>query len=164
MRFLALLALLALAVLAAPLAAQSPASPASDEQAVLAVVQRTFDAMKARDTAAFRAVFAPGARLVATFTDREGKPGFREITTDRFAEMIAGWEAEVVERTFDPEVRIADNLATVWTAYDLHADGKFSHCGVDAFQLARTPDGWKIVAIADTQRREGCPTRPPLGS
>ncbi len=158
-----LLTLLAVALLAAPLAAQSPAGAVSDEQAVVAVVQRTFDAMKAKDTAAFRSVFAPGARLVATYTDREGKPGMREITIDRFAEMIAGWEAEVVERIFDPQVRIADNLATVWTEYDLHADGKFSHCGVDAFQLARTADGWKIVDMADTQRREGCPTRPPLG-
>ena len=157
---LLLLALLTTPLATAPLAAQST----DDERAVLAVVERTFDAMKARDTASFRSVFAPGARLVATFTDREGKPGMREITVDRFAEMIAGWEAEVVERIFDPQIRISHNLATVWTEYDLHADGKFSHCGVDAFQLARAPDGWKIVAIADTQQREGCPSRPPLGS
>ena len=155
-----ILSLMALALFANPLFAQS--SPSADEQAVIAVVQRTFDAMKAHDTTAFRSVFAPGARIVGTYTDREGKAAMREITIDRFAGMIGGSKDELVERIFDPEVRISDNLATVWTGYDFHANGEFSHCGVDAFQLARTPDGWKIVAIADTQRRDGCPARPPL--
>lgn len=152
------LSLLLLALFAAPLSAQST----DDERAVVAVIERTFDAMKARDTAAFRAVFAPGARIVATSTDREGKPAMREMTIDRFVGAIAGAREELVERIFDPQVRISDNLATVWTEYDFHAGGKFSHCGVDAFQLARTTDGWKIVHVTDTQRREGCPDRPPL--
>jgi predicted metal-dependent phosphoesterase TrpH len=44
----------------------------------------------------------------------------------------------------------------VWTAYDFHVNSRFSHCGYDSFQLTRTAAGWKIIAIADTQRREGC--------
>ena len=155
---LVLLALFAAPAAAAPLAAQST----DDERAVLAVVQRTFDAMTARDTASFRSVFAPGARIVSTFTDREGRPAMREIAIDDFVGAIAGFEVDVVERIFDPQVRIVDNLATVWAEYDLHADGKLSHCGVDAFHLARSADGWKIVHITDTQKREGCPSRPPL--
>jgi hypothetical protein len=152
---------LSLALFAAPLGAQA-ASTASDEQAVLAVVRRTFDAMRARDTTAFRSGFAPGARIVTTFTDRQGKPAMRTTEIDRFVAAIAGFEEEVVERIFEPRVQIVDNLATVWTEYDLHAGGQFSHCGVDAFHLGRTEDGWKIIHVTDTQRREGCPTRPPL--
>ena len=153
-----LLALLTAPAATAPLSAQST----DDERAVIAVVQRTFDAMTARDTATFRAVFAPGARIVSTFTNREGKPGVREILIDDFVGAIAGFEVDVVERIFDPQVRIVDNLATVWADYDLHAGGELSHCGVDAFHLARTADGWKIVHVTDTQKREGCPSRPPL--
>ena len=157
--------LLLLALFASPLAAQ-PSEPAysSDSTAVLAVVQSAFDAMRTRDTTAFRAAWLPGARVVTTFTDRQGKPAVRESSIDRFVTAIAGFQDEVVERTFDPQVRIVDNLATVWTEYDLHAGGKFSHCGVDAFHFARTADGWRIVHVTDTQRREGCPSRPPLGS
>lgn len=149
-----------LALLSSSLSAQTT----DDERAVVAVVHRTFDAMKARDTTAFRAAFAPGARIVTTRTDQEGRPAMREITIDRFVGMIGGAQEAAVERIFDPQVRIVDNLATIWTEYDLHIGGKFSHCGVDAFHLARTTEGWKIVHVTDTQKREGCPTRPPLGS
>jgi hypothetical protein len=33
---------------------------------------------------------------------------------------------------------------------------RFSHCGVDAFTLAKEDDAWKIVALTDTRRRQGC--------
>jgi hypothetical protein len=46
----------------------------------------------------------------------------------------------------------------VWTRYAFYAGEQFSHCGVDAIQLGWTVDGWRIVALADTRRREGCPT------
>lgn len=58
-----------------------------------------------------------------------------------------------------PQVRIDETLATVWTQYDFHLAGKFSHCGVDAFHLLKTATGWKIVSLADTSRMEGCPQR-----
>ena len=63
------------------------------------------------------------------------------------------------ERTYNPEVRIDANLATVWAEYDFYLGDQFSHCGVDQMTLVRTAAGWKIVALADTRRREGCPTR-----
>ena len=36
-------------------------------------------------------------------------------------------------------------IATVWTPYDFWIDGKFSHCGIDAFDLVKTDEGWKIA-------------------
>jgi hypothetical protein len=53
-------------------------------------------------------------------------------------------------------VHVDGPLAVVWTDYAFFAGQKFSHCGVDAFQLARTPAGWRIVALADTRKTEGC--------
>ncbi len=53
-------------------------------------------------------------------------------------------------------VRIRDNLATMWIEYAFFRGEQMSHCGEDAFQLARTEEGWKIIALADTQRTEGC--------
>ena len=50
----------------------------------------------------------------------------------------------------------ARTLASVWVPYEFYLGDKFSHCGVDAFHLARFEDGWKIIGLADTQRREGC--------
>ena len=33
---------------------------------------------------------------------------------------------------------------------------RFSHCGVDAFQLVKTAAGWKIFQLSDTRRKEKC--------
>ena len=63
---------------------------------------------------------------------------------------------------WDPVVQIRDNLATVWVKYAFYLDGEFLHCGVDAFMLARTNDGWKIVSLADTSQKENC-EMPPEG-
>ena len=48
------------------------------------------------------------------------------------------------------------NLANVWVYYEFYAGDKFSHCGVDNFQLGRTDAGWKIILLADSRRRQGC--------
>ncbi len=31
-----------------------------------------------------------------------------------------------------------------------------SHCGVDAFQIAKSGGAWRITALTDTRRSEGC--------
>ncbi|MFQ5690525.1 MAG: nuclear transport factor 2 family protein [Gemmatimonadota bacterium] len=142
---------------AAPAADSSAAGSVklTPEEEVLSVVRALFDAMRARDSAAVRAVFNEDARLVTTI-DRAGVPAVRLSTIDGFVEVIASATADLDERIRDPEVRIDDDLATVWTPYAFFLDGEFSHCGVDAFLLTRTRDGWKIVHIADTRRRADC--------
>jgi hypothetical protein len=44
--------------------------------------------------------------------------------------------------------------------YSFYLGDKFSHCGVDAFLLARDGTEWKVVSLADTRRRQGCPDQP----
>ena len=63
---------------------------------------------------------------------------------------------EVWANAFDPEVRIDGGLATVWAEYTFRVNDTISHCGVDAFQLVRTGDGWKILFVSDTRRTTGC--------
>jgi hypothetical protein len=145
-------ALIALA--AGSAAAQAPAP----DTAILGTVTRLFDAMRTRDTVALRALFDSGARLVSVGVTREGTPVVRITTIDEFVRAIGGLTIVADERIFEPEVRQDGGLATVWTRYAFYADAQFSHCGVDAFQLARAAGGWRIVALADTRRREGCPT------
>jgi hypothetical protein len=155
-RSLTISALLALAPLA-PLSAQAKpkAETEQEREAVLAVVQRLFDGMRARDSAAVRATFHPEARLIAT-GEQEGVPSIRVIPADGFVAAIGGGDEEWDEPFWDSVVQVQDNLATVWTRYAFYRAGTFSHCGVDAFILTRTEDGWQIVSIADTRQREGC--------
>jgi hypothetical protein len=137
-----------LSVIAAPVLAQKP------EDAALAVVRKSFDAMRAKDTIAFRAGLAPDARLVTTTTNPQGQPAYRATPNmNGFLSSIARSTARLDERIFEPEVRVDQNLATVWTRFEFWGNDQFSHCGYDAFQLIRTNGEWKIAQIADTNRR-----------
>ena len=116
--------------------------------------------MRSRDTAALRASFAEGARLTTTGT-RDGQPTVSHDAIDGWISSVGSAPAGVVldERLYNEQVHVADGLASVWVEYDFYVGDRFSHCGVDAFILVRTAAGWKVSSVADTRRREGCPTR-----
>jgi hypothetical protein len=162
---LALAGTLAAGSLAAQAIPAQPAAPAAgqaDERAaVLAVVQRLFDAMRMRDTVAMKSVFDSTATLVSVRQRRQGPPvvsvtPWREFMMANARDTRGVWD----ERIYDPEVRIDATLATVWVSYDFYFSNTFSHCGTDAFTLLKAPNGgWRIMMIADTFQREGCPAR-----
>lgn len=141
-------------------AAFADAQRTGAEGEVLAVVQRLFDAMRAKDTAAMAAVFDRDARLVGMRPGRDSAVVQRLTGADFAAFVARDTRAPWIERAWSPEVRINGTLATVWAEYDFHFGSTFSHCGVDAVQLLRTAAGWKIMSIADTFVREGCTPRP----
>lgn len=162
--------LLALALLASAdrpaLAQQQPVQARQDaqarqaeEEAVLSVVQRLFDAMRVADSAAVRAVFHPDAVLIGT-EDPQGEASVSIRPIARFVRAVGGATGEWDERWWEWRVRIDQNLASVWTEYAFYLDGEFSHCGVDAFLLGRDGTEWRIVSLADTRRREGCEDPP----
>ena len=134
--------------------------PEADQKAVLAVVKSLFTAMKAGDSAAVRAAFHPRAQLASVGT-RAGAP---VVTFDSLAQFVRAigtphadaWD----ERTYDEMVHVDGGMAMVWAPYDFYAGTKYSHCGVDNFQFAKTADGWKIIALVDTRQRTGCKNQP----
>ncbi len=131
-----------------------PVRPAEEREA-LAVVQRLFDAMRAKDTVALRTLMHPDARLFASGSEN-GAITLRNTAAPDFVASIGASAQRLDERQRDPEVRVDGNLATIWTYYDFFRDGTFSHCGIDAFHLAKTDAGWKILQIAYTTRQIGC--------
>jgi hypothetical protein len=140
-------------VLALPASAQSEA-----EKEVLTPIVALFDAMRKRDSTAVRAVFAPEARMVGV-QERDGQVNLRYMNPNDFVRAVGAapsppWD----ERIYDPEVRVDGRVATVWVKYDFLAGDKWSHCGIDAFQLVKLADGWKITQLADTRQTTGCAT------
>ncbi|MCU0353644.1 MAG: nuclear transport factor 2 family protein [Cytophagales bacterium] len=132
--------------------AQNAASNAENE--VKAVIQQLFDGMRRGDSAAVRAVFYPGSRLQTTTADKTGKPVLSTGSIDAFVKAVGTPHPDVWdERLTGIEIRVDDNLATAWTPYEFYAGSKFSHRGVNAFQLFRSEAGWKIIAITDTRRK-----------
>jgi hypothetical protein len=130
-----------------------------EEAAVMAVVEGLFDAMRAGDSTALRAALHPSA-TAATASIREGVPTLtRETSLDGFVQAVGTPHEDVWdERIWDAGVEVDGPLATAWMKYAFYAGETFSHCGVDAFQLFKGQDGWKIFHIADTRRQEGCET------
>jgi hypothetical protein len=50
----------------------------------------------------------------------------------------------------DKEVKISGDLATVSGRYTFYVGEKFSHCGMNTFNLVKTETGWKIANAAST--------------
>jgi hypothetical protein len=142
-------ALLGLA--AAPLAAQQ----ADAEREVLAAVRQLFDGMKVHDTVKMRAVLHPQARLVSSAL-KDGTPSASIESTDGWLSAVSRGTEPYDERISNPVVKVDGGLASVWMEYRFYVGQRFSHCGVDTFHLVRTAEGWRIVDLADTRRREGC--------
>jgi hypothetical protein len=124
----------------------------SEEQAVLSVVQRFFDVLASRDAAAGRAlVIAQGRSFSIREDGKIVESGLLEMV-----EKLPSGKGRLLERMFEPSVRIRGKLASVWAKYDFHRDGKFSHCGVDSFLLVKAPEGWKIASLAYTVEPGAC--------
>lgn len=143
---------------AAPVATAPLAEPATSAEAaeVRATIDRLFDGMRRADSTAVRAAFHPEARLM-TIGVRQGAPVLAGVSVDAFVRAVGTPHDDVWdERISNVEIRVDGNLATAWMDYSFYTGETFSHCGVNAFQLFRGPEGWKVFHIADTRRREAC--------
>jgi hypothetical protein len=139
-------------------AAQAGAQQADEREAVMAPIRQLFDGMRQHDSVAVQSAFAPEGRLLSVDA-RSGSVVLRVIRPEQFAGAVgraqgAAWD----EPIYDPEIRIDGDLAMVWARYDFLLGTTWSHCGVDAFMLAKLADGWKITQIADTRQQTGCTT------
>lgn len=152
---------------ASPAAAQSSASTAAARAAQVAVprqdVMRTvnalFDAMRAADSAGVRATFDSGATLMSVLV-RDGHTVVRSDSVDQFVRAIGTpHQDKYDERIANVRVLIDGPLSMVWADYTFYRGSTKSHCGVDAFLLARRGTAWRILSVTDTRRVNGCPSR-----
>ncbi len=54
---------------------------------------------------------------------------------ESFVQTLATSRDTYLERLWEPTVLVHGPIAMVWTPYDFHRSGNFSHCGIDAFSL-----------------------------
>jgi hypothetical protein len=132
-------------------------SPPTTEDSVRAAVNELFIAMKNSDGARLQASFTDSALLQTIVTDKEGKTFARNESIQEFAASISKLpKGAADERIRFDVVKIDGSLAMVWAPYSFYFKEKFSHCGVDSFQLLRSDGVWKILYIVDTRRKEPC--------
>lgn len=115
---------------------------------VLQVVQDFFNALAAKDGDALRATCHPGAQFTSGRPAPDGAYRLNQRAVETDATAIASMKESWLERMWQPTVHLEGRIAVVWTRYDFHRDGKFSHNGTDCFTLLQTDQGWKIVCGA----------------
>jgi len=141
-------------------AAASLQAQDAERAEVMVVINRMFDGMRKGDSAMVRSTFHPSL-TVASASVRNGTPVLAAGSADEFLNAVGTPHEQVWdERIWDPVVQVDGTLATAWTPYAFHLGDRLSHCGVNAFQLFKGSDGWKIIRITDTRRREGCKSGP----
>lgn len=135
------------------------ADEAGDREAVIQVVVDFFEALTARDVERMSALLTSDGMI---YGYREGADGTSIIrrSNNEYMEGLKTGEGHLVERFWDPEVMIYERLATVYTPYDFHIDGQFSHCGVNNFSMLRTDEGWVITGVVFSIAAEGCDESP----
>ncbi|SHO61366.1 nuclear transport factor 2 family protein [Algoriphagus zhangzhouensis] len=127
------------------------------EEDVKAVIMSLFDGMRAKSGEQVSAAFTPDALMQTVISDEKGTRIGSNAVSD-FASRVGstGPDVQLDERILDYQIKVDGDMAAAWTPYEFYVNDKFSHCGVNSFQLVKLPEGWKIVYIIDTRRKEGC--------
>ena len=129
----------------------------TETDAVKQSINTLFTAMRKGDSAMIKTVFAKDMVLQSISTNKDGKTVIGTDSGADFAKAIGTPHNFVYDEriTFD-DIKIDGALASVWAPYKFYLGDKFSHCGVDVFQLMKTDSGWKIIYIVDTRRKDAC--------
>ena len=128
----------------------------STRDSVIVVVSQLFEGMKKADTVMLKHCFSPNA-VLQTIEEKNSVIKVRDEVVKDFINFV-GKETvgSADERITIETVKIDGPMAMVWAPYQFFSKGKFSHCGVNVFELVRLNTGWKIQYIIDTRRKENC--------
>lgn len=129
----------------------------SDKAQVQTIIEQLFEGMRAKNMEAITNSFSAEAIMQTIAPVESGFQVNNGSVTD-FVKRIGETPVEINldERILEYEIRIDGPMATAWTPYEFYVNGDFSHCGVNSFQLVKFAQGWKIVYIIDTRRKEPC--------
>lgn len=133
-----------------------------EEEAIIDVIQLMFDGMRAGDSSMVSSAFADNIQMGTIFKTRKGEHKHLIDEPQKFLDAV-GTPHDVVwdEIIWSYEVKIDGLMANVWTEYSFYAGDKFSHCGVNDFQLFNDKEkGWQIITITDTRTRQDCRKKP----
>jgi hypothetical protein len=148
---------LALLALAAPATLTAQSAQKADTAAVLATLEGFTAALRAKDSLGMRALLHEQARFTLLRPAQGGGVRVMILDAATFPRLTSDPKGPTYDEPIrNPKVTIDGDLATVWAEYQVRLQGKVSHCGYDAFDLVRHGNGWKILNVSDTFRREGC--------
>lgn len=148
---------LVLFALAAPATLSAQRAEKADTAAILATLEGFTAALRAKDSLGMRALLHEQARFTLLRPAQGGGVRVMILDAATFPRLTSDPKGPTYDEPIrNPKVTIDADLATVWAEYQVRIEGKVTHCGYDAFDLVRHGNGWKILNVSDTFRREGC--------
>ena len=121
-------------------------------------IMKFFEGFHSGDTSTIKQTIHKDLILQTVYKDEKGNDKLHQEETFKFLNAIANrpsterWD----ERLLLFNIQLDGNMANVWTPYEFWYNEKFSHCGVNSFQLMNENGTWKIFYLVDTRKKEGC--------
>ncbi len=129
-----------------------------EEAAVKKTIDQFFKGMRTSDSTLIKTTLAPTAIFQTVMQKTGSNPEVQTENIQEFITTVTKPHKDIYDEriTYDV-VKVDVALAIAWTPYKFYISDKFSHCGVNSFQLVKLQGAWKIQYIIDTRRKEPCP-------
>lgn len=133
------------------------AQKVTEEEAIKETINSFFKGMYEADSALIKSVLADQAVFHTIISNPAATDKIVQQPIQEFLNFTAQLQkGDAVEKISFQTILTDGDLAMAWTPYQFYYKNKFSHCGVNAFQLVKNGDAWKIVYIIDTRRKNNC--------
>lgn len=159
----ALLATLSLAPMASAQATDAPATAgaeahAEDHAAIHAVIHAFEEALKAKDKAAmqhlfyddeviWRSTLHPASHQAYETATGQTRPIVRNQGAYEMLDNPGLAAVAFEERFYNPRIFTDGQIASVYFQYDFRFNGAIQNWGDESWQMVKTPEGWKILAL-----------------
>ena len=130
----------------------------TQEDKIKDVISLFFEGLQSGDTLKIKQTISDKLILQTTFINKEGKSVLKNESVSTFLNSVASkkkednWE----EQLLSYHIQIDVNMANVWTPYEFYLNNKFSHCGVNSFQMFNDGEQWEIIYLIDTRKKQDC--------
>ncbi|PWL38679.1 3-methyl-2-oxobutanoate hydroxymethyltransferase [Flagellimonas aquimarina] len=137
---------------------QGPNASEYEKQAVRDVVETFFDGFHKQDSVIMKSTLADNVVLQTTARNKEGKTLFRTEKMEKLITSITSIPDSISfkEKLTSFSIQVDRTMANAWVGYEFWLNEKFSHCGINSFQLVNFDGEWKIIYLIDTRGKAGC--------
>ena len=129
-----------------------------DKVLVQKTVEGFFEAFHKQDSVAMKSFMADKVVLQTTGRNKEGKTLFQTTPIEKLYQSIVSIPDSIQfqEKLTSWSIQVDRTMANAWVGYEFWLNGKFSHCGINSFQMVKFDDKWKIIYLIDTRGKSGC--------
>lgn len=128
------------------------------ENIIKSTIHTFFEGLQKGDTILVNQSINSTLKLQTIFKSKEGLNVLKTETKEDFFNSISKKDKDDVwlEKLMSMNIKVDGGLASVWIPYEFYFNSKFSHCGVNSFQLFNNNGTWEIIYLVDTRTKKDC--------